>query len=618
LSARARPIAYLDGQRLSRGLLAGIARLVAGADHLNRINVYPVPDGDTGTNLAAMLGSVQAALLRQRERHAGKLLEIVADAALDGARGNSGAILAQFFHGVCDASLEHRLLTTTHFVAAVERGSSYARDALTTPREGTLLTVMREFAEELAAQLKDHGQDFSDLLERGLARAQRALAGTTAQLEALRRAGVVDAGAQGFVYLLEGIADFMRSGSLRSSGPGADPGEPQAGWRSTGAPPEEDPADAGQRWCTECLVLADDLDRRQLREAFAGLGSSLVIAGGTTRARIHIHTDDPDAVFRIAAGFGNVEGRKADDMRLQKGALRAGGRTVAVVTDSAGDLPEELLTALNIHVVPVRIHFGARSYLDKVSLGTADFYRMMAGSPIHPTTSQPPPGDFRRLYQVLGSHHAGIVSIHLTGWGSGTFQAAVSAANRAGARAPVRAIDSRNASVGQGLITLRAAELAAEGRNVEEIVRALAEIIPGTRTWALLGSLDHAVRGGRVTSSRRLLARLLRLEPILGTFPDGRIATAGILAGRRDRIARFARWVARRIDNTVALRVAVGHADAPAAAALLVAELRARVPGLEPVFITEIGTALGVHGGPGTVVVSVSAVDPAPPARGPR
>lgn len=621
MSPRARPIAYLDGGRLSRGLQAGICRLVAHAEHLDRINVFPVPDGDTGTNLAVMLGAVRAALLRQRERHAGKLLAIVADAALDGARGNSGAILAQFLHGVCDASLGHRILAPGHLVAAVAQGSRYAHDALATPREGTLLTVMREFAEELAAQPQGHGQDFSSLLERGLARAQRALAATTAQLDVLRRAGVVDAGAQGFVYLLEGVVEFMRSGSLRGarSAAGADPGgPPQASGVSPGLAPGQDAPGAGPRWCTECLVVAENLDRRRLREAFAGLGSSLVIAGGTTRARIHIHADDPAAVFRTAARFGTVEARKADDMRLQQGALRAGGHTVAIVTDSAGDLPEELLTSLNIHVVPARIHFGARSYLDKVSLGTAEFYRLMAESPIHPTTSQPPPGDFRRLYQVLGSHHAGIVSIHLTGWGSGTFQAAVAAADRADTRAPVRAIDSRNASVGQGLVTLRAAELAAEGRNIDEISRALADVIPGTRTWALLGSLDHAVRGGRVAPSKRLLARLLRLEPILGTFPDGRIATAGMLAGQRDRVPRFGRWVARRIGKAEGLRLAVGHAGVPEAAATLAAALRAQIPGLEPAFITEIGTALGVHGGPGTLVVAVSPVDPGPPGKDPR
>ena len=600
-------IAYLDGQRLARGLLAGIARVAADAEHLNRINVFPVPDGDTGTNLAVMLGSVRAVLLRQRERHVGKLLEIVADAALDGARGNSGAILAQFFHGVCDASQGQRLLTTRHFAAAVERGASYAQDALSEPREGTILTVVRDFAAELAQQIGAGSQDFATLLEAGLARAQRSLAATTQQLEALRKAGVVDAGAQGFVDLLQGITDFVRHGSLRAAGQDAAP------WAAGAQQAQEasffDAGDnSGHRWCTECLVTGD-LDRRRLRGALAGLGSSLVIAGGTRRARIHIHVDDPEEVFRVASGFGEVSARKADDMEAQQGAARRGAGTVAVVTDSAADLPEELLTSMDIHTVPARIHFGARSYLDKVSLDTSEFYRLMAESDVHPTTSQPPPGDFRRLYQILASHHAGIVSIHVTGWGSGTFQSAQSAADRADTRAPVLAVDSRNASIGQGLVALRAAELAAAGRSVDEITLALQDIIANTRTWALLGSLEHAVRGGRVPPSKRLIARLLRLEPILATFPDGRIGTAGALLGHRGRIARFARWIAKRAGPPVGQRLAVGHANAPAAAAELLAALQARLPGLEQAFVTEIGTALGVHGGPGTLVVALQRLD---------
>lgn len=595
-------IAYLDGQRLSRGLLAGIARVTADAEHLNRINVFPVPDGDTGTNLAVMLGAVRDELLRHRERHAGRLLEIVADAALDGARGNSGAILAQFFHGVCDASVDHRLLTTAHFVAAVQRGSSYAREAMTEPREGTILTVIREFGAELTTQLANGGQDFAGLLEHGLQRAQVALAATTAQLEALRRAGVVDAGAQGFVDLLQGITDFVRHGSLRA---GPDAGDTPVPDAAAGKLPYRPEAGAVHRWCTECLVSAGSLDRRRLREALAGLGSSLVIAGGTKRARIHIHVDDPEAVFRVAADFGKVDGRKADDMHSQQASARAGAATVAVVTDSAADLPEELLASFDIHMVPARIHFGEQSYLDKVSLDTAEFYRLMSESTAHPTTSQPPPGDFRRLYQILGSHHPGIVSIHLTSWGSGTFQAAASAADRAATRVPVLAIDSRNASIGQGLVVLRAAEMAAAGSGVDDIALALDRIITGTRTWALLGNLDHAVRGGRVAPSSRLLARLLRLEPILATFPDGRLGVGGVLVGHHDKVRRFARWVARRAASAPGRRLAVGHANAPEDAALLLAELQARIPDLEQAFVTEIGTALGVHGGSGTLVVAL-------------
>jgi uncharacterized protein len=596
-------IAYLDGPRLARGLLAGIARVVADAEHLNRINVFPVPDGDTGTNMAAMLESVRAALLRTPERHAGKLLAMVADAALDGARGNSGAILAQYFHGMCDASLEYGVLGAGQFATAVEHGYRYAHDALSEPREGTILSVMKDFGAEIGALCAAGERDFRWLMERGLRRARDSLAATPAQLEPLRRAGVVDAGAQGFVDLLQGIADFTSEGSLRASRETVAPGM---------APPDVfllATESGGHRWCTECMITAPALDRRQLREALAPLGDSLVIAGGRQRARIHIHADEPQAVFRVAAGFGAIDGMKADDMHAQQGAARAGGRAVAVVTDSAADLPESLLTELDIHVVPVRIHFGERSYLDKVGIDAADFYRQMAEAPVHPTTSQPPPGDFRRLYQVLGSHHPGIISIHLTARGSGTFQAAASAAARAGTGVPVLAIDSRNVSIGQGLIVLRAAELAARGQDIDEIVLSLDRIIAGTRTWALLGSLDHAVRGGRVAPSRRLLARLLRLEPIIATLPDGRIGSGGVLLGRRHRISRFARWIVRRAGAGAGpgWRLAVGHANAPHEAARLRAELQAMLPELERAYLTEIGTALGVHGGPGTLAVALQA-----------
>ena len=142
-------IAYLDGPRLSRGLRAGIHRLMADQDRLNRINVFPVPDGDTGTNLAMTMQSVLSALARCNDRHAGRTLETVADAALDGARGNSGAILAQFFLGLGDACGHLRLITTDNFIDAVQRGADYARDALSEPRDGTILSVLADFAKEL-------------------------------------------------------------------------------------------------------------------------------------------------------------------------------------------------------------------------------------------------------------------------------------------------------------------------------------------------------------------------------------------------------------------------------------------------------------------------------------
>ena len=604
-------IVYLDGIRLSLGLQSGIRRVVADRERLNRINVFPVPDGDTGTNLAMTLNTVLRALARGRDRHAGRTLETIADSALDGARGNSGAILAQFFLGLSDACGELPQLTVEDLVDAVRRGADYAREAINEPREGTVLTVLNEFAQELV-RLRDHGHDLEALLENGLIRARQALAETTNQLEALRRAGVVDAGAQGFVDLLQGITDYMQDGSAEepASAPLAeDPDE------EYGTPPDSQ-HDDHYRYCTECMITGDDIDRRSLRETLAslGVGDSLVVAGTRRKVRVHMHLDDPDQLFRIAAEYGTVSSRKADDMHRQQRSARLAGSRVAIVTDSAGDWQEEDFERLGIHMVPVRVHFGDTSYLDKVSLSADQFYRELQTNPEHPQTSQPAPGDFRRLYQFLLSHHEAVVSIHISASVSGTYQAACSAAARVGAGdksgdpaapGPVIVIDSRSASLGQGLIVTYAAELAKAGCDVDEITLRLDQAIARTRVFGLLGDLRYAVRGGRVPRSKKWVADLLRLDPVLTAFPDGRIASGGVLFGRSRRIEKFARFIARRSRAEVRYRIGIGHASDAEGACRLRDFLLARLPQVESHFVTDLGTALGAHGGTGTLVVGL-------------
>lgn len=604
-------ITYLDGARLSRGLNAGIRRVIADQDHLNRINVFPVPDGDTGTNLAMTMQAVERALTGHGERHAGRTLEKVADAALDGARGNSGAILAQFFHGLGDACGPYPQLTTEHFIQAVDRGAAYARAALSEPREGTILTVLSSFAAELA-RVRHAGHDFAALLEAGLERARAALADTTRQLEVLRRAGVVDAGAAGFVDLLAGVTEYMRNGSLRDEDI-----EPVGGevhdedW----APVAD--ADDTWRYCTECMVGGPDIDRRALKESLQDLGGSLVVAGTCGKLRLHMHLDEPERMFAIARGFGEVTAEKVDDMQRQQDTKGRAAGTVAVVTDSAGDIPDEILERLNIHMVPVRVHFGERSYLDKISLTPEAFYAELESNPQHPKTSQPAPGDFRRMYQFLGSHHRAVISIHVSGKVSGTFQAAESAAARARSGVPVIAVDSRNAALGQGLVAIHAAELARAGQGPDEIMAGLAEAIAKTRTFALLENIRYAVRGGRVPAWRKVLADMLRLDPILMTFPDGRISAGGYLWGRRRRLERFADFVARQARPGRRYHLAVGHARDPGGATRLLEALQARIPDLATSWTTEIGTALGVHGGPGTLLASFQEVLPVAPRGSP-
>jgi hypothetical protein len=357
------------------------------------------------------------------------------------------------------------------------------------------------------------------------------------------------------------------------------------------------------RYCTECIVIGDHVDRRHLREQLSTIGSSLVVAGLHSKVRVHVHVNDPAEVFRIAARFGAVSSEKADDMQRQQHSAHVTGRKVVIVTDSAADIPEDEMDRLGIHMVPVRVHFGARSYLDKVGITSEEFYTELERNPEHPKTSQPPPGDFRRQFEFLASHYASVLSLNLTRQASGTCGAAETAATRISAHGKVAVIDTRNASTGQGLIAMYAAECAQAGHDLAQVTAATRAIIPLTKTFGMVGSLEYAVRGGRVPRWVKKVADALQLMPILHADRKGRVTGGGVLFGRHRLKEKFARFVRRRMRDDATYRVLIGHANCEADGHWLLEQLSGENVAYGRV--VPLGSALGVHGGPGMLVVSL-------------
>ena len=370
--------------------------------------------------------------------------------------------------------------------------------------------------------------------------------------------------------------------------------------------------DLAYRYCTECVVSSERVDLRHLRERLSTLGGSLVVAGLQHKARVHIHVNEPAEVFRVAAEFGAVSGEKADDMQRQQHTAHSQDRRVAIATDSAADIPEDDLDRLDIHMVPVRVHFGERSYLDKVGITAAEFYDEIARGGAPPKTSQPPPGDFRRQFEFLASHHSAVVSINLSSRVSGTHAAAETAAARTTSHGHVTVIDSGNVSAGQGLVAMYAAECAAAGYDAARIIAATRAILPKTRAFGVPGSLEYAVRGGRVPRWVKRVADALRLMPVLANDEQGKVTAGGVLFGRRDLKAQFARWVRRRMRDDVTYRLVVGHANCESDGQWLLEALSQ--PNVTYAKLVPIGSALGAHGGPGMLVVGLQEyTKPEPP-----
>jgi hypothetical protein len=591
---------YLDGDALAMALTSGIHRVLAEQELLNRINVFPVADSDTGTNLSLSLGSALSVLGMPGEKHLGTMLAAVADTLLDSARGNSGAIVAQFFQGMSDSAGEITRFTTYTFAKAVTLGNEYAHDALSKPREGTILSVTAAFAESVTHQVNAVREgNFPAVITSAMQRVEEALANTQNQLDVLRKAGVVDAGAKGFAEIVSGMEGYLRDGTI----------EPMP---DSSIAYEIEPAiefaeadnDSRYRYCTECMVTGADIDRRKLREALTELGDSLVLAGTKRKAKIHIHVDEPENVFDTARRFGELSAEKADDMHRQQHATQNDQRRFAVIVDSGADISDADMERLDIHMVPCRIQFGDHGYLDKVSITTDEFYAELESSPHHPTTSQPAPGDFRRQFQFLASHFDDVISINLTSAASGTFQAAELAATRVNAPGRIHVVDSLNASLGQGQLAVLAAECAEAGLDVETTLAAVREQVPETRTYAILSDLSYAVQGGRLPRWVKSVADFLRLNPIICTTRDGRVSLGGFMFGSHNRIERFARYIAGRAPKGP-VEIGIGHAICEADSLELENYLRKLVPDIGKLVVTGLGTGIGVHGGPHTLLVSV-------------
>lgn len=601
LDAAARP-RLIRGPGLRRALIGGAHRVMAHRETLNRINVFPVADGDTGSNLAFTLGCVVNGALSRRAGGVGELMQRVSEEAIDGGRGNSGAILAQFLTGVAAGIGDRMAVAPAHLARAVRWGARSAREAVSEPQEGTMLSVISAFAEAL--EERSGVRDLHAWFDAALERARRALANTPKQLPVLLKAGVVDAGAQGFLDLLEGIAAYLRGDAdIEAAVTVMDETGPLSALDHASL---ED-ADPEHRWCTECLVSGEGLELAVLRASVGELGAScVVVAGSSSRVRVHAHVARPQDLFDVVARHGRVSSSKADDMHAQARTV-ALGQPVAVVTDTSADLPEGLAESLNLHLVPLRLNFDDQDFLDKIGMSTGQFYSRLRESEVLPRTSQPAPGDFRRPFEFLLSHHQSVVYIGVARAVSGTLQSAETAA-QGGEAGRIHIIDSANVAGGQALLAIAAAERARRGEAAAAIVAHVEALRPRTRTWAMTRDLSMAVRGGRLSPWSKTLVQGLGLTPIARIKPGGKLGVVAGLFGARRLPERFAQHVARRLDPQRRWRVIVGHGDARGDGARLLAALRERVD-CTHAWLVETGPAIGAHAGPGTLVVSVQPVE---------
>ena len=308
----------VDGKTLAGMLIHASACLNAEKQKINELNVFPVPDGDTGTNMSLTISTAAAELRQKKPTTVEKAASVCASAMLRGARGNSGVILSLIFRGFSRAMKDKTEMNGIDLADALNAGVIAAYKAVMKPAEGTVLTVSR-LAGERAGRAAEENSAFEYVLESSIERAREALADTINQNPVLKKAGVVDAGGMGFVVILQGMLDELRGVAAPSEDEADKPAQDKAAFGSL--------ADEEITFTYDTVFIVRRTGGKPLDEYRAWLetmGDSLVIGEGDEEFKVHVHTDEPGVVLTKAAEFGTLELAKIENMRTQRDELAAG------------------------------------------------------------------------------------------------------------------------------------------------------------------------------------------------------------------------------------------------------------------------------------------------------
>ena len=444
------------------------------------------------------------------------------------------------------------------------------------------------------------GDDFDQAIIDSMEILKKSLAETKEKLLVLKTMNLVDAGAKGFVIFIEGVIGLIHSKNLRHLV--TETPQLVSLVHSEDAVGES----IGHRYCAEALIRNLSIDHNGIQFLLQKYGDSAVVAGAAAITRIHVHTNQPAELFHELKDYGTLTSQKVDDMIRQNEVIKNRKWNIALVTDSTCDLSQELIDHYQIHVVPLNLNFGENHYLDKVTITPDQFYDLLDQSPSFPRTSQINERSFTNLYSHLASHYDAIISVHISGQLSGTFQSSQKAASRISAEfnKPVHAIDSKCLSGALGLIVLRTAMAIEKGASTDELLSLIGQWIKKTRVFVSVKTLKYMVKGGRVSRPKGFISALLNIKPIVSLDENGKAKLIGKTFSQTSNIKLVMKKIALLHGDEKIWNYVVLHAHNSSGAEDYTTRMK-RLTGCDPVSVVDISPVIGMNAGVGATAVSI-------------
>jgi len=604
----------LTSQSFRQMMRYGANALIINEQELNRINVFPVADGDTGSNMAHLMRTIVGAINSAQEQ---RVLEQIKQACLIGSRGNSGMILSQFIMSMCDYFLKTEKVSLQQFVEMCEQSVNQAYRVVRKPIEGTILSVMKDWQHGIKEMVSKQLQSYNivSLLEASIAAARHSLEKTKQQMPLLQKHNVVDAGARGFYYLLQGFVEGLNKSNssvadsiLHAERMSAATLEQSQNLYSDELKEHDHDTELNYRYCTEFLVEHDGVPS-ELRERLDSFGDSVVLVGNERISKLHIHTNEPDQVAELLNVIGNITYHKVDDMKRQQEMQSPTKSPIALVVDSACDLPQELMDQFQIHSLPLTVMVNQSSYLDKLTLSPQSLYSYVQDGEFALSTSMPNIALIENMYRRLLEHYEEVVVLHVSAQLSGTYNASMQIAKRIDPER-IHVFESKTLSGAYGLLVYNLASFITnelptlKGDRLQLIKEKLDQLISRGEILVAVPSLKSMVRSGRVSETKGLIASLLKIKPLVSVDEHGssKLLKPSFLSNSN--IPKLLKQIkAIHLRNPIEEYVLL-YTDDQSELAYLEKQM-VQITGIKPSYITTVSTVIGIHAGSGAYSIAM-------------
>lgn len=567
---------HLTEKELKQMAFFSYEKIEKNEEEINKINVFPIPDQDTGSNMVKTLLGIKEAIEGKEFKDLTEISEAALEGALSGAQGNAGVIYTGFLAGFLP-QLDKNPADAKRLAIAFERGAARARQSIQNPKEGTILDVI-DSASQTFSRGAEREKDIASILKRAIERANGALLETREKLEVLKKANVVDAGGLAFFLILEGYLEALEGKSREEKRVEAPSFSP--------------------RYEIVSLIENVKLDEGAVKTRLKKLGNYLDVVQVKDKIKTHIHTDYPDEVKDVLKEIGQVKSLTLEDMAAA---------SIGIVTEDIAMLLPKIIERYQIELV-----FAKYNWPEEKNLPGENIYQKMReaekqGIKTFPKTSQATPKSYLDAIARQLKKFDKVLCITVSSKISGCYSSAKQAEAMAGEPDKVFVLDSQNAAAGQALLVLRAIELIQEQKEINEVLEELKSLIPKTHLYFVFKDPKWIEALGRITKSQANWIRRMKrlnLHPIM-EMKDGIIGKGGIVFAKDSAEALFKKISkASRGERKEGrrIRVVIGHADNFGEAEKLEKLLKEKISAEVP-FLSLGPPVVCAGAGPGTLLV---------------